>query len=242
MKRSKHVHFEGGAKETGSGTAVGNAVSSQLREWEEREMEESIMLRPFSDVLQEEFSASTLEAFMIWRAAENPLCIREWLVNSLTGGRDGIVRYLRDQMFPIVREDVFTSWKSLLLANRPEDLFWSFVCALTLDEGVQNLVATTWKGSARSLECVMDYLQCAFVELLESPFDPENANSITVGLWGLVRADIVPMNMRSIILKGKLKPVVVPLSRNAHRLRKQEIRQAEEEEEFASVDLLGRDG
>lgn len=223
-QKPRHVHFV-------KPTSVEAEVMKHdiQRRYAEREMEESIMLRPFYDVLREEFPAQRLESFILWRATENPECIYEWLLCD--DGKEGIVRYLRAQMFPIVKEQRFVDWKLLIQSKRPEHLFWSFVCAITLDEGVQKMVESTWTGSQRTLECIMTYFHTRLIELFEAPFDPLNANTIMYGMWKIIRSEVVPMNMRSIVLGGKLKPVVVPLSRNAHRLRKQEMREAEDVEE-----------
>jgi hypothetical protein len=169
-----------------------------------------------------------LDQFMLYQATVNPQCIRTWLLDQESDKRvvHGIVRYLREQMFPIVEEEVFEGWVAVVKKARDEDLFWSLVIAISLDEGVRQMVEGTWKGSAMALKCIMEYYEARLTSLLESPFDSENANDIMRSLWGLICSEVTPMYMRSIIRNGTLLPIPMPLSRNAYRIRRQEMRQA----------------
>lgn len=221
--KTRNVHFAQPAiQETHELQAL------MLRTFEDRQKEEQLMLRPFAEVLMEPFSKHVLDSFILYRATDDPKCVLPWLISNNL--QHGFIRYLRDQMFPLVTEETFDVWVRLLKKRRDEDIFWSFVTAMTLDEGIELLVKKTWKGSPRSLECIMEYFKVRLFEMLETPFDPDNANDLMVGMWGVIRHEVLVMNMRCIILNGILKPVIVPLSRNAHRMRKQEMRQQEHEE------------
>lgn len=223
VARPRHVHFSQPQLHEAKDTQ-----DSILRAYEERERKERDMLKTFEAVLNEEFSAEQLNAFLLYRVTMDPQSMRAYLLvrNTSTGVVAGIVRYLRDHMFPEVAEESWDAWVKFLNRTRDEDIFWSFVLAISLDEGVKNMVASTWTGSQKALECIFDYYMARLNSLLESPFDPENANTIMVSTWGLIRMDVSLVNMRSIVLNGTLLPVIIPLSRNAHRVRRQEMRQA----------------
>jgi hypothetical protein len=233
--KPRHVHFI--QPHTHESREIQESIA---RAHEERDRKERDMLKTFEDVLTEEFSTEMLDGFLLYRATMDPQSIRAFLLvrNTTTGAVEGIVRYLRDQMFPEVGEETWNAWVVLLNKTRDEDLFWSFVIAMSLDEGVKNMVASTWKGSQRALECIFDYYAARMNSLLESPFDPKNANTIMTAIWGLIRMEVVCMNMRAIIMNGTLLPVIVPLSRNAHRVRRQEMKQAN----FENMMQLTTDG
>lgn len=221
---ARHVHFATDM------TPRQDERTRLMRERLEREREEALMLKPFQTVLEERYPLENLEQFILWRATLEPGCIREWLATQQAGGpREGIVRHLRDQMFPIVPEETFIEAWNVVTLGRHEDLFWMFVCAMFLDEGVMRLVRQTWRGSDRSFDCIIEYFQARFLQLMEAPFDPGNANTILVRLWKVVQMEFCSMAMRKMILNGKLRPLIVPLSRNAHRERRKEIRQEQHE-------------
>ena len=194
--------------------------------------DERELLRPYDDVLNEQFQRGP-DKFLLFRVTVDPCAMTEWLlVRGTSPGQpiEGMIRFVRDQLFPVVPEKYFQEWIALLEERRsPADVFWSFVACIFLEDAVKAMVRATWPYSQRSFDCVMDYYECRFQELLESPFDPQNARKIKGGLWRLIRRDIVMMNMKQILLQGRLKPVLVPLSRNAHRQRKQELRQQQAE-------------
>ena len=188
------------------------------------EADERNILLPFRDVIEEVFERETLDRFLLYRATIDPLSIAEWLL--VRERPEGLVRYVRDQLFPVVPEQKFAQWVAILRdGQRPEDMFWSFVACINADDSVRDMVCRTWHGSARALECIMEYYDCRYVELLESPFDPLNGRMLLRGMWRIVRYDVLPMNMTRILMQGRLKPMLVPLSRNAHRARKQQLRE-----------------
>jgi hypothetical protein len=192
--------------------------------------QERQLLKPYSDVLQEaeQLSAEQLQSFMLYRAAHDPLCIQDYLLMPRGDHLEGMFRFVHDQLHPIVEEELF-----MRLARYISDdshplhrafLFWTFVALMLVEESVLRVVRDTWKGSERMWSVVLlPYLNNRFDDLLLSPMDPENGDMCIEPLRQLVRVELCMFNVPCMLLEGILRPVAVPLSRNALRDRKRDV-------------------
>ncbi len=187
--------------------------------------EEEVLLQPYLEkyaAMSHEITTEMLESCMLYQATRDPLCISEYLTGGGDGDgqvRHGIVRYLRDQQFPVTANRIFDPWFGMLQERVPVEAFWSLVFAMFVDRGVLNLVRQTWQGPELVWDWLMEYYRNRRRELSESPWDPENAHEIVYGLWTDIRHDVLPFNIRQILLGGVLRVVKMPLSRKAQKKR-----------------------
>jgi hypothetical protein len=161
------------------------------------------------------------------------------------GGHGGLVRYMRDGMFPIEPEITFARWRAALERGYPVIAYWSFIACYVNDEGVRDMVKNSWKWKGdvgeQVYKCVSDYITEMYNTLTKSPFDEKsNAFTILSAMYAVMRKNLGFFDLRAMILGGTLKPVAVPLSRNACRERDRDRRQSEslrKEQEIARASI-----
>lgn len=206
-----------------------------------RSDQENVLLRPFAVHLTTPMPDGVLGKFIPWHLTMNPSKAFDWMIGD--GGHTGLVRYMRDGMFPIEPEITFAKWRAVLEKGPPVIAYWSFIACYVNDEGVRNMVKASWgwKGDVgeQVYKCVSDYIIEMYSTLTKSPFDEKsNALTILVGLYAVMKKNLGSFDLRAMILGGTLKPVAVPLSRNACRERDRDRRQNEslrKEQEMARI-------
>ena len=192
--------------------------------------QENILLRPFAIHLVTPVPDGVLEGFIPWHLTVNPARALDWM--TCNGGHGGLVRYMRDGMFPIEPEVTFARWRAVLERGYPVIAYWSFIACYVNDEGVRDMVKGSWKWEGdigeQVYKCVSDYITEMYNTLTKSPFDEKsNAFTILAAMYAVMRKNLGFFDLRAIILGGTLKPVAVPLSRNACRERDRDRRQSE---------------
>lgn len=192
--------------------------------------QENVLLRPFALHLVTPVPDGVLENFLLWHLTVNVHCAYDWMMQA--GGQEGLVRYIRDALFPVAPELVFAKWRRLLNTRIPVFSYWSFIACYVNDEGVQNMVRRSWRWEGpvgeQIYSCIFEYTSTMYASLLKSPFDrDESGFTILSMMYSVMRHNLGTFNLKQIILGGKLKPIAVPLSRNACRERDRDRRQAE---------------
>jgi hypothetical protein len=140
-----------------------------------------------------------------------------------------MLRFVRDQLYPVAKKSVFDTLA--LYTTKDEQavlheamMFWLFVMLMDIEEGVHDMVMRTWTGSERMWKMVVwPYMHNRLQDLLESPWDAENADECIVGMWAMVRQEMLPFSVRTMLLQGTLRSTKEPVSRNALRTRKKDI-------------------
>jgi hypothetical protein len=133
--------------------------------------------------------------------------------------------------------------EQLLERGYPVIAYWSFIACYVNDEGVRDMVKQSWKWEGdvgeQVYKCVSDYITEMYNTLTKSPFDEKsNAFTILSAMYAIMRKNLGFFDLRAMILGGTLKPVAVPLSRNACRERDRDRRQSEslrKEKEMAKI-------
>jgi hypothetical protein len=188
--------------------------------------------RELSEAYDEHRSAvvpeGVLESFLLYRIVRNPNEAHRWLVCPGTGAREGIIRAVRDSLYPVENEIVFARWRALAASNWLY-AFWSFILAYVMEECVQNVVKATWTwNDATGLEiydCIFRFVCEEFNHLLEAPVLPRNAEEILLSKWLVLFNAVGLYDLRAVIMGGKLRPMTISLSRNAHRERSMDMRE-----------------
>lgn len=184
-------------------------------------------------VMQERIDTLALQKCLLYRVTEDPLSVQEYVLCQKDGVVGGLLRFVRDQLYPVIPERVFAAMRRALeypgREMRSAIVFWSFVELMAIDESVMHFVKQTWPGSDRMWnEVVWPYYQNKRRDLLESPFDPVNAHVPVILFWRAVQFDVLPFNVRHMMLDGRLRPIYEPISRNAFRKhRKDDIEERE---------------
>jgi hypothetical protein len=197
--------------------------------------EEQQILSPYSDLLHENNPVAQLRECMLYRTVEDPASIASFLLcesQAPTGEPrlEGMLRFVHDQCHPVVPNRVFNALVKCVAGLEAEHpcrdavLFWTLLILMDIEEAVFNAVNSTWKGSERMWSvAIWPYLRNRIDELLQAPIDPENADICINTLWRVTRVDLLAFNVRAMLLEGVLRPISVPISRNALRLRKKDM-------------------
>jgi len=203
-----------------------SAAAALIKAHQERQL-----LEPYTDVMKEaqQLSLEQLNQFMLYSAAKDPLCVEDYLllIPEHDEPIEGMLRFMRDQLHPVVDTQLFENLSRYIQLRdhvlHHAFVFWTFVALMLADESLLRVVRDTWPGSDRMWTTVLlPYISNRLDDILLSPMDPENADLCIELMRNVVAHELGPFNVPAMLLEGILRPVAVPLSRNALRDRKRD--------------------
>ena len=190
---------------------------------------ENILLRSFAAHIYTEPPEGLLPGFLLWHLTTNIRECAKFMVSH--EGQQGVVRYMRDGHFPVEPEETFAQWRALLKLGVPVFDYWSFICCYVIDEGVERMVRATWRWPGdigeQMYASIRDFVCKLFKALMQCPVDHSNGFTMLLSYWAIMYKALVCFDRKTIIKNGSLKPVAIPLSRNACRERVRDRREKE---------------
>jgi hypothetical protein len=190
---------------------------------------ENILLRSFAAHVYTDPPDGFLPHFLLWHLTTNVRECSKFMISH--GGQQGIIRYMRDGHFPVEPEETFAQWRTLLAMNIPVFDYWSFICCYVTDEGVENMVRRTWlwKGDIgdQMYASIRDFVCKLYKSLMQCPVDHSNGFTMLLSYYAIMYKALACFDRKTIIKNGSLKPVAIPLSRNACRERVRDKREKE---------------
>ena len=190
---------------------------------------ENILLRSFAAHIWAEPPEGMLPRFLLWHLTMN---VRECSkFTMIADGQQGLVRYMRDGHFPVEPEETFASWRRFLRMEVPIFHYWSCICCYVTDEGVERMVRNTWHWpgdiGSQMYASLREFVCNLYKALMQSPFDHTNGLTMLLSYYAIMYKALGCFDRKTIIKGGSLKPVAVPLSRNACRERVRDRREKE---------------
>jgi hypothetical protein len=192
-------------------------------------MHEQALVQHYDDLINENITIDMLRSNMLYCATMDPESVLPYLFHD---DREGLIPFLRDQSVPVARPEVFCMLQKHLQKKPPaisselyrSKIFWTFVNLMLVEEGVHNLVRSTWQGSQRMWDiAVMPYFHNRRDDWFHAPSDPKNAHHAMIQIWLAIRLEFGPFNVRVLLLNGIFRPVHIILSRNALRARRNDL-------------------